>query len=216
MDKALQHRLVGAGVIIALGVIIIPVVLDSAGERQLRKMPPEPTIVTSSRPGFISKEPVQRPANPESGQIIISLPEDKKTTPAVPADEPAAAIKTQKQTAEKSTPEKPPKVVDEVKTSPPPQTVTSQPSASSQTTARKTSSNWVVQVGSFTDQEKAVALRDTLRKKKFKAFVEQISGRNGQPLYRVRVGPLPTRDQTEKLAEQLQKSGYKGFITLHP
>jgi len=206
VDKALQHRLVGAGVILALGVIIIPIVLDSAGERQLRKMPPEPTIVSPSRPGFIKKQPIARPVNPEAGQIIISLPEDKKTAPVVEAKEPPA----KKQPAPG-----PEKVTSVTKSSPPPQKPTPPPTKPTNTSS-KISSNWVVQVGSFTDQDKGIKLRDTLRKKRYKAFVEQISGRNGQPLYRVRVGPLPTRKQTEKLAGQLKKSGYKGFITLHP
>ena len=216
MDIALQHRLVGAGVIIALGVILIPIVLDGAGERQLRKMPPEPTIVANSEPGFIDKQSLDRPEKTKTGQIIITLPQDKKTSSAKQSEKVVAVEVPKKSATQQPAKTTPEKVSGGTHSSPVQQKPDTQAPTQTDTNTQKTSSNWVVQVGSFTDENKAVKLRETLRKKKYKAFVEQISGRNGQPLYRVRVGPLPTRKQTEQLAQQLKKSGYKGFITLHP
>jgi cell division septation protein DedD len=75
---------------------------------------------------------------------------------------------------------------------------------------------WVVQIGSFTEQGKANALRDRMRTAGFKAFVEY-SKKQAKPMYRVRVGPHLERSHAELTLGQLQeKSGVKGYVTRHP
>jgi DedD protein len=56
---------------------------------------------------------------------------------------------------------------------------------------------WVLQVGSFKDQKKALSQRDKLRKSHIAAvFVEQFKIGN-EPVYRVRLGPFLNRDQSK-------------------
>ena len=65
---------------------------------------------------------------------------------------------------------------------------------------------WVVQVASFTDRDKALALRDRLRKAKYPTFVESIAVKNTK-LFRVRVGPVVRREN----ADQWQKKIARDF-----
>ncbi len=225
MEQALKQRLVGAGVIIALGVIVIPVVLDSAGERQLRKIPDAPKPRLQSRPGFVIEEKIELPSEEGKGQIVLAMPKAKKeTSPAAKVSKPVSTTTTKnkvvkktpaaKPVQRKTTPEKKP-VVNSSKS----KASTSTASKSKTSTVSKAApvtSVWVVQVGSFTDAQKAIKFREQLLKKKHKAFVEKVRGRSGQNLYRVRVGPVPTNEQASALSDKLKKQGIKGYVTRHP
>ncbi len=69
---------------------------------------------------------------------------------------------------------------------------------------------WVVQVGSFSNSRNALALRDKLRSKGYRTFVESIETDAGK-MYRVRVGPELDKSKIEsaqkKLKEQEKLSG---------
>jgi len=76
---------------------------------------------------------------------------------------------------------------------------------------------WVAQIASFNAKDKAQALRDTLRKQGFNAFMEGVTAKNKQVMYRVRIGPEPDRGKAETLLQQVQeKTGLKGFVTSYP
>jgi cell division septation protein DedD len=62
----------------------------------------------------------------------------------------------------------------------------------------------------------ANALRDKARAAGFSAFVEQVNTDKG-PLNRVRIGPVATRDEAEKLkASVAAKLGVSGMVRPHP
>jgi DedD protein len=63
-------------------------------------------------------------------------------------------------------------------------------------------SGWVVQLGSFTSQKNALALRDSLRGKGYASFVEPITT-GKDTAYRVRVGPELTPEAAERLKQKL-------------
>jgi len=63
---------------------------------------------------------------------------------------------------------------------------------------------WVVQVGSFSDQQNANALSTKLMKAGFTAFVEQSSGKKGD-VFRVRVGPELSKEKADTVNVKLQK-----------
>jgi DedD protein len=71
--------------------------------------------------------------------------------------------------------------------------------------------NWIVQVGSFSQQENANDLRDRLIEQDFDAFVES-SDTEGQTLYRVRIGPQSSRGQGETTLVRLRASGFEGQV----
>lgn len=180
METSLRQRLVGAVVLIALGVIFIPMVLDGSG-RSARvnldlALPPEPIYSPPDRLPELP-EPAAGPIDaPEAapGEPVAEQAEPRPVAKAVPADRANA------EPAREPTPSVPAGAVP-----PPPQA-------------------WVVQVGAFGEERNAEALRDRLRKAGFAAFVETVRG-EGKRVYRVKVGPELERAKAEALQARLAK-----------
>ena len=72
---------------------------------------------------------------------------------------------------------------------------------------------WTLQLASFSEQVNAVKLRDTLRSKQHSAYIRKVIRGNGQPLYRVYIGPEVRTKELNELKAQLQKDmGLKGMV----
>ncbi len=63
---------------------------------------------------------------------------------------------------------------------------------------------WDVQVGSFSSSKNALLLRDSLRKKGYRAFVESILVKKKE-MFRVRIGPEQDKIKAQKIADRLKK-----------
>lgn len=75
---------------------------------------------------------------------------------------------------------------------------------------------WVVQVGSFARDANAVVLRDRLRDKGFAAFVSE-GAADGDPVWRVQVGPFATEDEARDVARDLEaERGQAALIMSYP
>lgn len=75
---------------------------------------------------------------------------------------------------------------------------------------------FAVQVGAFSKPADANAMRDKLRAGGFSAFVEQVSTDKGT-LSRVRVGPVASRADADKLKAQVAaRTGIDGMVRPHP
>lgn len=75
---------------------------------------------------------------------------------------------------------------------------------------------WIIQIGIFSSKQNSIKLRDKIRKKGFVAFVDEIDNNKNQKLYRVRVGPNATRDEAEKIKDNIKKiMNLKGLIKPH-
>jgi DedD protein len=166
MDLRLKHRLVGAVVLIAVGVIFIPMLLDGP--------PPAPDPVTLERiPPTPGADYVPR-------RVDLELPLPKGETPAPPV---AATT--------------PPAPAD---------------------TKAGPAGAWVIQLGSFSQADNARALRDRLRKEGYAAFDERITGPDGKPTTRVRIGPELDRARLEGQLTRLKKNPefVAAIILRHP
>jgi DedD protein len=154
MDLRLKHRLVGAVVLIAVGVIFIPMLLDGP--------PPAPEPVTLERiPPAPGADHVPRRVDLE-----LPPPADGGTAAAPPAaPAPAAPADGTEGPAE----------------------------------------TWVIQIGSFSQADNARALRDRLRQEGYAAFDERITGPDGSPTTRVRIGPDLDRAKLERQLAKLHK-----------
>lgn len=197
MNPQLKTRLVGAIVLISLAVIFIPMMLDGGAERA-----PMVGEFIPDRPDY-HFEPLDIPLQP---------------VPVVPAeqprlvDPPPAKDSQPEPVAPESKPEAPAKPADvapaPVAPSPRPAAVPTPPSGSD-------TPAWVVQVGSFSQQDNAVALRDRLRKAGFPAFVDQATAA-GSTTWRVRVGPELKRENAERLQQRLQQQmQLQGIVVGH-
>jgi len=184
LDKhAFKQRIIGAIVLVALAVIFIPILLP--GHRDFgfsdteSHIPPKPAELENLKVLELEK-PLPAPAPRE----VVRTPIDERSPPAPETETETPTVEQQPAAADK----KP-----------------STPPVSQETTSdtATTSKAWVVQVGSFGQRDNAMRLRDQLRSKGYKTFVEQISSAD-KKFYRVRVGPVVSRDNALALQKELQ------------
>lgn len=183
MDKhAFKQRIIGAIVLIALAVIFIPILLP--GHRDLGFSDTESHI--PAKPDELENLKVlelEKPLPAPTPREIVRIPIDERSPPAPKTESDAPVVEQKPTTTEK-------------KPSPPPVKETKSDTAS-------TTKAWVVQVGSFSKRDNAMRLRDQLRSKGYKTFVEQISAAD-KIFYRVRVGPVVSRSNALDLQKELQ------------
>ncbi len=215
MDKSLQKKLVGAAVLIALVVIFLPMLLDGGKDNESLSM----QVEIPDKPVYQVPNRLQQPAIPQpdtpvvvtqpltigqpqiSSQTQITQPKIAKieTLPAVnePVVKPAAKLGSIKPNVTQAKVSKPKK-----------------PAAGSAKAGK--GAGYVVQVGSFSQEQNAASLKDKLLTSGFPAFV-QTAAIGSKSIYRVKVGPRPSRDDADQLRLRLiDKASVEGIIVAHP
>ncbi len=71
---------------------------------------------------------------------------------------------------------------------------------------------WFVQIGAFTTPQAATQARTRLPRLNFPVRETPITLENGQVLHRVRVGPIPRREQALAIQRQLREAGFEATI----
>ncbi len=71
---------------------------------------------------------------------------------------------------------------------------------------------FAIQVGSFLDQSRAMALADELKKKGEYAYLVETQDNEGRVFYRVRVGELKSLNEANRMQEHLSNQGYPTHI----
>jgi len=75
---------------------------------------------------------------------------------------------------------------------------------------------WALQLGSFSQEKNAEALRDELRAKGYAGYVDVLK-KPERTVYRVRIGPELDKQYLKKLkAEIFKKEKLKGMVVRHP
>ncbi|HKK05601.1 MAG TPA: SPOR domain-containing protein [Gammaproteobacteria bacterium] len=208
----LKQRLIGAIVLVALAVIFIPMLLNGGrGDKGVSfgtNIPPKPSEQREVRVLELHDMP-QPPEKQDSGRALIDKDLTAPPPPGKSAGQPAGADKPSGPNESASPGDSTPKSAAE--SAPQPGKAPSKSDADVQ--APK---GWAVQVGSFSHQKNALALRDRLRAKKFPAFVDAVRS-DGATVYRVRVGPEVRRADAEALQKRLDKyiKG-KTLVVAHP
>lgn len=201
-EHTFKQRIVGAIVLVALAVIFIPMILP--GHRDLgfndagSPIPPKPAELEN-----LKVLELEKPQPAPAPRKIVRTPIDERSPemPAIEEQPTAEAITPPAPETQKPEPETPkPEPETPTQTTETPATPRMDEPEPAPATASKA---WAVQVGSFTQRENAMKLRDKLRSKGFKSFVEQITSA-GKTFYRVRVGPEVSRDKAEALQKDLQ------------
>ncbi|MDX1519148.1 MAG: SPOR domain-containing protein [Gammaproteobacteria bacterium] len=197
MDQNLKERLVGAAVLIILAVIFIPMFLSDApitDDRITETNIPEKPEVFSSR--------------------IVPLDPDQET--GVGQEQKDGAAEPQQEiTEEQARPGQPADTT-------PPDTATNETEPEIRVKDAATNGSgvgltaWVVQLGSFSQEENAQSLNRQLREHKYPSFVEPLI-RGNNVIYRVRVGPELRRSNAENLRDEIKdKLGVDGILVRYP
>lgn len=217
MEFLLKQRLIGAVVLVALGVIFIPMLLEGPNRNLVPEMEPlpEPEDQPVSQPlerfpaaGEIPTEPelsiVQTDAAPEP-QPGIEPPETEDT--AATADGkvvPLPLPELEPKAEPKPEPKAEPKPKAELKPEPKPEPA-KQSAEKTKPTEPEVLGNWVLQAGSFSSEQNALRLRDKLREADFVTQVERVRVA-GKTHFRVRVGPYLERAEAERDQKKLAKT----------
>jgi len=199
MEQSLKARLIGAVVLVALAVLLIPELLsgrkaaepvaeESAGSRGTRTF----TIELGQPPGQAARSPATSPSPAPSPTPAI-------TAPAKAEDEPAAESPVEPQV--ETVAEQPPAPAPATpRAEPKPAPVSSSPGG-----------GWAVQVGAFGSVDTARRMAQDLSGAGYRAFVSPVK-RDGKTLYRVRVGPEGNRAAAEQLVPRLKARGLPATI----
>lgn len=202
MDRQLQERLIGAGVLVVLLVVVVPAILDGGfgddsgdgvnGKSAAPATVKEPRRTHTIRLDQSTERPpvaqqVTEPAVEPVQKSVASSAAPGSTSPST-----AAVVPHPAPVAESPVARKPP-AAPRVQSAPVP------------------TAGWIVQLGSFTSRENARRLTDEVSARGFSAFIMSLN-QSGTKLYRVRVGPRETRDQATTLARRLAEVGYTGQV----
>ena len=208
MERALKERIIGAAVLVALVVLVVPVFLDGPpdSDEMISERVPLPGQAEQKSQTIVLDRDRTEPVPATTGQASPEEPPEPQAETVVrqPAPKP-------KPEATSSTPEPQPVAKTPARGAP----AASEPAPETQAATASTTGMFAVQLGSFSSQENAERLAADLRKQGFAAFLSQLATSNGQ-LHRVRIGPQKDREAAEAMAARLQKAGHKGQVVPHP
>jgi DedD protein len=226
MERKLQERMVGAGVLVLALVILGPLVLDG-GSRE----PVEPDAVPGQRADELRSHTfrIGEPAGamPAVQSPSMAPPAQPDVTPGAAAASPAATAESEPppaparpstaQSAEVLPSPAPPSAAPPGPAPPPPPVTRSEtratppPAASSEARPAAANGAWLVQVGTFGQKDNADRLAGSLKRQGFAAFISPTT-RAGKTLYRVRVGPTGSREDATAVAGRLAAAGQAGQV----
>lgn len=223
MEESLKARLIGAVVLVALAVLLIPELLsgrkadepaagEGAGPRGTRTF----TIELGQAPGQATRSPTTTSAPVPSAPPANSLPAPPVTDPGseAPAGQPVETV------AAAAEPEPAPAPAAATAATPAqsaPPDVETAPDAAPRSEPKPPpalgapSGAWAVQVGAFGSADTARKLVQDLSGAGYRAFVSPVN-RGGKTLYRVRVGPAGDRAGAEQLVPRLKARGLPATI----
>lgn len=229
MERIVKERLVGAAVLMAAAIILIPEML-SGPDRGSRAEPaaqshtdapiktytidlsqspsaqPAPAAVDNRAPppeeAPAAPQPSVQPSTPQPGASDQVKPEVSQQSVATTATTPPPA-------PVRSGPVKP--VVEPPTTASAPARTETRPLASD--TGAPTSGRWAVQIGSYAREATAERIAKQLRDQGQSAFVMPVKS-GGATLYRVRIGPMKDRASAEAALRTVKSPG--AAIVPHP
>jgi DedD protein len=213
MRKRARHRLIGAAVLVLVGVVGFPLLFDNqprpiavdiAIEIPDKNKAKPPTPVPAAAPaavagaksvGVIDDGSVSKPSANAAGarapvEVVMPTPTPKVTPAEVP--------KVVEKTVEKATEKPAPKADDAAKAQAllEGREVDKKPAAAA--------GRFVVQVGAFSDVLKAREARMKLERAGMKTYTQVVEPKEGKRI-RVRVGPFESKADADKAAEKIKK-----------
>ena len=207
MRRRARHRLIGAVVLVLLGVVGFPLLFDT----QPRPVAVDIPIEIPDR-NKVKPLPLPPQAPVATGKVV--------TEPAPVITEPKAEAKTESKVAEAKPEvvtappvEKKPEPKPEAKPEPKPE---HKPEAKADEAAKARAllegktveaaangTRWVVQVGAFADVTKAREARQKVEKAGLKTYTNVAETKDGKRI-RVRAGPFASKDEAARAAEKIK------------
>jgi DedD protein len=226
MDRRVKERLIGASILVALIVLVVPELLSGPKSAvpsatlaaTFPANAPEPTrnvtldLATSKAPANSEVEPAETPGSPATAASAATSGE---ASPA-PTSPTAGSSSTAVSSAATPTSVAPPTTAPGV-APPAAAAATASPTTAAPATLKPVESAapspislraaWAVQLGSFASRVNADNLSRQLKAQGFAVYVLP-GGSGAAARYRVRVGPLADRGSAERTAARLKSIGH--------
>jgi DedD protein len=212
MDRRVKERLIGASILVALVVLVVPELLSG----------PKPNTATAPTLPAAAPEPVRNVTvdlttskAPANADIEPATPQTASSAAASAANSPAAEIPAAPSPAPFGAAASAPAPMSTVPGKPLAKPAAARPalveSAVHSPTSAGHGGSWSVQLGSFASRANADNLTRQVKGQGFSAFV--LTGGSGTSVrYRVRVGPLADRESAERMAAKLKSVGHVGSL----
>ncbi len=215
MNQAKKQRLVGTVVLVALAVILVPMILDFSRQEAVQRgditVPPAPdaakmqVLPLNIWSKKIDPEVEPEPVVVEEPRVAEAVPEAVAKPEAAAPEEVVATPPTEEQTAQ-------PDVADGAEPPLPQPDVVAPPESDTPDPSLKGKA-WMVQIGSFSAENKAFIFRNKLRKMGYAAYIVPGEDGEGQRFFRVRIGPEILHSRAEALRKQLKRdTGLDGLV----
>jgi DedD protein len=201
MEQKLKERLIGAAVLVAVAVFFIPIIFTDSPETEVisgSNIPEKPETNFNSRIIPVIESDDKSSLTPIESENIES-----ENIGSGKSQQNDGLIIKQKVVAEKVISAKENKAEKKLSTE-----------VEGNTTVGL--SAWIVQLGSFIEEDNAQSLNKKLRTAGYPSFVEPLK-RDGKISYRVRVGPEIKRSEADMLLKKLkEKMQLNGIVVSYP
>lgn len=215
MRRRARHRLIGASVLVLLGVVGFPLLFDTQPRPISVDIPieipakntPAPAVkapATASTPAAPVPAAAKPPAPSVEAREMLSAREEVVEAPAQPKPAAEAAAQPAK-TAPAPTDAERARALLEGKTATPPAT------AAAAVPATGAAERLVVQVGAFSEEAGARSVRQKLEAAGLKTYTHVAETAEGRRI-RVRLGPYASRPEADKAAARVKALGLPAAI----
>jgi DedD protein len=225
-----RRRLIGAAVLLLLGVLLFPLVFETQPRPLPLDLPmvvapgkggaasvaaPAPVVATAAPPATVPAAVPTAGVRPAPPMIIETAQPEPQTAP-LPAAAPTAALPTAAPPVAAPPVAAPPAAAAPApQPASPPAAAASKPSATAAaaaaTAAQDAAGRFVVQVGAFADDATVRQTRQKVEKLGLKTYTQEVNTDAGKRV-RVRVGPFATRDEAAQVLNKLKGSGLPGAV----
>ena len=231
MERRVKERLIGATLLVALIVLIVPEMLS--GPRQPSAPPLTAGLPTPTRSVSVDLATSKATADPGLSEAAASAPAAGASAPSQGAPEeaapgvstPGAEASAENAPPSHGAPESPPTVTTLKAQAPSapaletpipsPKSAVAVPRSEAQGDGGATSQgrrSWAVQLGSFASRANADRLIRQLQSRSSGPLYVSASGAGPSLRYRVRVGPLADRGAAERAAGKLRAAGHPATV----
>ncbi|MCE4556076.1 SPOR domain-containing protein [Roseateles cellulosilyticus] len=225
-----RRRLIGAAVLVAIGVVGFPLIFETQPRPIPVDLPIEiprketaPPLTVPTREPLAQADPsLAATAASVAGADLPVEPKAEERPAERPADKPIAdkpvehvAEKPPAKAAEKQVDKAPPKVADKAADKAKPRTAGDGARAQALLDGREAAAagaaRYIVQVGAYGENKTAQDVRSKVEKLGLKTYAQAVDTADGRRV-RVRLGPFASRDEAERAAAKLKGAGLPGAI----
>ena len=202
MRRRARHRLIGASVLVILGVVGFPLLFDTQPRPVSVDIAVDIPDRANSKPlvDTSKQKPLSAGAGLDAKEEVVpdAKPDVKAEVKAESKPEPKAEVKPEVAGAAAVA-----AVVPKAESKPEPAKVDAK-SASKPSDSKDTGARFVVQAGTFSDDGKQREVRSKLEKAGITTYTQVIESKEGRRV-RVRVGPFTSRDEADKVARKIKQ-----------